>query len=177
MIPATVMTALITKIQNDTSVVLIKYDQNQATYPFGTYRSSSCSVESAYKSIRSSAEKADDPTTIVQTRFEKYQDTYSFNFFDTQSLENARSIAMNVFYWFDFPDNRSFCKELFLIPRLTATVIQDRSTYKDSAWLYQVGFDMRLDYTNEVILEIEKISKIQIEENFGNHTENLEVEV
>ncbi|TGK04162.1 hypothetical protein EHQ53_03160 [Leptospira langatensis] len=177
MIPASVMNVLFTKIQTDTSVVLVRYDQSQNTYPYGTYRSSSCLVESAYRNVRSNAEKVGDPTIILQTRLEKYQDTYSFNFFDTQNLENARSAALNVFHWFGKEDNRSFCREQSVVPRIIATTVQDRSVLEDSSWKYQVGFDIRFDYTNEVGLEIEKLSTIKVAEEYASHNQNLEVEV
>lgn len=177
MIPNAVMADLFAKIQTDTSVVLVQYDQTQSTFPYGTYRSSSCLLEAVYQNIRSSGEKIGDSTTIIHTRLEKYQDTYSFNFYDDQNLENARVAALNVFHWFGLTDNSSFCKGLSIVPKLSATIIQDRSTFSDSVWKYQVGFDLRFDYTNEATEEIEKISKIQIEAEFGSHNENLEVEV
>ncbi|GBF38541.1 phage neck terminator protein [Leptospira johnsonii] len=177
MIPGAVVEAVFQRIQSDTSVILLRFDEEQSAYPLGVYRSISCLVESVYRNIQTSAEKVGDPTVVVRTRFEKYQDTYSFNFFDTQSLENARTAAMNVFHWFGSPDNRSFCEEHSIVPRFVATNVQDKSVFENSAWLYQVGFDIRFDYTFEYTEEIEKISKIQITEEFGSHNENLEVEV
>ncbi|PJZ24408.1 hypothetical protein CH352_14380 [Leptospira hartskeerlii] len=177
MIPGAVVEAIFQRIQSDTSVVLLRFDEQQSSYPLGVYRSTSCLVESVYRNIQTRAEKVGDPTTVVQTRFEKYQDTYSLNFFDTQSLENARVAALTVFHWFGSPDNRSFCEENSIVPRFVGTNIQDKSIFQSSTWLYQVGFDIRFDYTFEYTEEIEIISKIQITEEFGSHNENLEVEV
>lgn len=177
MIPGTVVETIFQRIQSDTSVTLLRFDEEQSSYPLGVYRSTSCLVESVYRNVHTQAEKVGDPTTVVMTRFEKYQDTYSLNFFDTQNLENARVAAMNVFHWFGAPDNRSFCTEYSIIPRLIATNIQDKSVFQNSTWLYQVGFDIRFDYTFEYSEETETISKIQITEEFGSHNENLEIEV
>lgn len=177
MIPGAVIEVIFQKIQSDTSVIMLRFDEEQSSYPLGVYRSTSCLAESVYRNIQTLAEKVGDPATIVRTRFEKYQDTYSLNFFDIQNLENARAAALNVFHWFGSPDNRSFCEENSVVPRFIATNIQDKSVFQSSAWLYQVGFDIRFDYTFEYIEEIEDISKIQITEEFGSHNENLEVEV
>lgn len=102
-------------------------------------------------------------------------------------MDVAWQSAGKIISWFSVDDNRDFCKAQGIVPRLTNPVIQDFSFVQSqgqqgqgqgqAAWTYQVGFDLRFDYVNQSTSEVEGISKIQIQEQFGNHNQTTTIGV
>ncbi|EQA45416.1 hypothetical protein LEP1GSC050_3092 [Leptospira broomii serovar Hurstbridge str. 5399] len=185
MIPLTVLHTIFNRIQVSTSVTLAQFDQTGLTFPYGTYRVTSSVYESSYQNVETRAAKVGDPTTVVTTKFERYRDTISLNFFSNSSVDIAWQSAGKIISWFSVDDNRDFCKAQGIVPRLTNPVIQDFSFVhgqnqgqgQGTIWTYQVGFDLRFDYVNQSISEVEGISKIKIQEQFGNHNHTTTIGV
>ncbi|PNV76361.1 phage neck terminator protein [Leptospira inadai] len=188
MIPLTVLRTIFNKIQVSTSVTLAQFDQAGLKFPYGTYRVTSSIYESSYQNVETRAAKVGDPTKVITTKFERYRDTISLNFFSNSSVDIAWQSAGKVISWFSVDDNRDFCRTQGIVPRLTNPVIQDFSFIQSqnqgqqgqgqgAVWTYQVGFDLRFDYVNQSTSEVEGISKIQIQEQFGNHNQTTTIGV
>lgn len=178
MIPIDIIDTIFDKVSTDMGKLFIRQNQEcevKDRYPYGTYLVSSDQIEGQYQNIRYATTNQADPNLTDVITLEKNKDMISLNFYSDEDIDSSRSLAREVWDWFRKMDNRDFCKSLGVIPQTISTQVQDRTAFQEAFYAYQVGFDIRFDYSYALTETIEGISSVNIILNPGNSPETITI--
>jgi len=153
---------LFADIASVTGMPFIRADQKGAKFPvmpFGTYKIMLDQGEQAYQESQVRTENGADPTLVDIAYQEKSRATIEINAFvrlPTQ-VEGLKAKLVAVRDYFRGP--RTFPD---YVVRLIDPSPQDRTSFQDPDYLYQLGFDIRIDSTIERKKAVEAIGTLEV---------------
>ncbi|TGK18043.1 hypothetical protein EHO61_11335 [Leptospira fluminis] len=156
---------------------MVPFYHSGSAYPYGNYRVISGLLEAPYQNSIVQTATAGNPKQVTRTRYAKYRGTLALNFYSNSNIDDVWQAADKVLNWFSKSDHSDFCKSKGVVPKFLNLTVDDLSTFQNGAWSYLVSFLIRFDYTNEIVENLDAISSVGIQAQFGNHNRTITIGV
>ena len=139
------------------STFFVRADQklDKLDRPYGTYKIINEAVESLHQEIRTQVVSA-TPRSIDVSKWQASKAAISINFLGDTPLEmdNLRDLARKTL---DYIRKTHFAN---YVVRILSPSIEDRTAFVEPDYNYQLGFDIRLDLSEEFVQTIEQMETV-----------------